>query len=434
MHAAAEGIALPRWGSRGAGMIEATMLEAWAAVAARWLHVIAGIAWIGSSFYFVALDLGLRREPRPPSGADGEAWQVHGGGFYHIEKYLVAPDRLPQRLTWFKWESYATWLSGFALLVLVYWLGAEFYLIDPAVADLPVGAAVALSAGGLAAGWLVYDGLCRSALGRRPAALMAVLFLAILAASWGYAQVFSGRAALLHLGALTATLMTGNVFLVIIPNQKRVVADLRAGRAPDPALGRIAKLRSTHNNYLTLPVVFLMLSNHLPLAFASHWNWLIAALTFPVGVLIRHFFNAMHARRPRPWWTWAAAAALFALIVWLASLPRPEPAAEAEKPLEGAAARFAAAEGFDEAVGIVLGRCAMCHAAEPNWDGIGRAPAGLVLDSPEAVARAARAIYLQAGVSRAMPPGNLSLIEPAERAQLVAWYRAGRAGSGVSAP
>jgi uncharacterized membrane protein len=416
-------------------MIDLTMLEAWAEFAVRWLHVIAGIAWIGASFYFIALDLGLRREPRPPSGADGEEWQVHGGGFYHIEKYMVAPDRLPDQLTWFKWESYATWLSGFALLVLVYWLGAELYLIDPEVRALPVSAAVALSAGSLALGWLVYDGLCRSPLGRRPAALTAVLFLVILAAAWGYAQLFSGRAALLHLGALAATLMSGNVFFVIIPNQRVVVTDLRAGRRPDPGLGSAAKLRSTHNNYLTLPVVFLMLSNHLPLAFASHWNWLIAALTFPIGALIRHFFNSMHARKRRPWWTWAAAAALFALIVWLAALPPPDagPAGEGAA-LPPAAARFVAAPGFDEAVGIVLGRCAMCHAAEPNWEGLAHPPGGVVLDSPEAIAREARAIYLQAGISRAMPPGNLGLITPAERAALVAWYRAGRAGGGLSPP
>ncbi|MFN6979531.1 MAG: urate hydroxylase PuuD, partial [Gemmobacter sp.] len=297
-------------------MFDPDILHHWIEFAVRWLHVITAIAWIGSSFYFIALDLGLRRDPRPASGADGDEWQVHGGGFYHIEKYLVAPAALPEHLTWFKWESYATWLSGLALLAVTYWWGAELFLIDLTVMDLSVGAAIALSAGSLAVGWLIYDALCRSRLGENPTALMLVLFAVLVVMAWGYAQVFSGRAALLHLGAFTATIMSANVFLVIIPNQKIVVADLRAGRRPDARFGKIAKLRSTHNNYLTLPVIFLMLSNHYPLAFASPWNWLIASLVFLMGVTIRHFFNTMHARRGMPWWTWGATAALFVGIVW----------------------------------------------------------------------------------------------------------------------
>jgi uncharacterized membrane protein len=401
-------------------MYDWAVLEAWAEFAVRWVHVITAIAWIGSSFYFIALDLGLRRDPKPPSGADGEEWQVHGGGFYHIEKYLVAPERLPDHLIWFKWEAYSTWLSGFALLVLVYYLGGELYLIDPTVLDIPVWQGVAISIASLALGWLVYDGLCKSPLGNSPTALMVLLFGVLVAMSWGYAQVFSGRAALLHLGAFTATIMSANVFLVIIPNQKIVVADLKAGRTPDAKYGKIAKLRSTHNNYLTLPVLFLMLSNHYPLAFASEWNWLIAALVFLMGVTIRHFFNTMHARKVKLWWTWAATAIIFLVIVWLSSVPLQN----REAAMTPAVQRFAEAQGFEDVHAIVQGRCSMCHAAEPYWGGILWAPKGVRLETEADVAGHARAIYLQAGVTHAMPPGNLTYIAPEERAAIVAWYRA----------
>jgi len=217
-------------------MYDAAILWDWAAFAVRWLHVITAIAWIGSSFYFIALDLGLNRDIRGP--ADGEEWQVHGGGFYHIQKYLVAPDAMPAHLTWFKWESYATWLSGFALLAVVYWVGAELYLIDPAKADFSIWQAVLVSAGSLAVGWVIYDLLCKSRLGEAPTALMVLLFVVLVVMSWGYNQLFTGRAALLHLGAFTATIMTANVFLIIMPNQRIVVADLKAGRKPDPSTAR----------------------------------------------------------------------------------------------------------------------------------------------------------------------------------------------------
>ncbi|RMH48597.1 MAG: cysteine desulfurase, partial [Alphaproteobacteria bacterium] len=301
-------------------MLDLAFLLDWLEFAVRWLHVVTAIAWIGSSFYFIALDLGLNRDI--PGPADGEEWQVHGGGFYHIRKYLVAPAELPEHLTWFKWESYATWMSGAALLALVYWAGAELFLVDPAKAGLALWQAIALSAASIAVGWVVYDGLCRSPLGARPKAMMAALFVLVVAMSWGLDQVFTGRAALLHLGAFTATIMTGNVFFVIIPNQRIVVADLKAGRTPDPRFGRIAKLRSTHNNYLTLPVVFLMLSNHYPLAFATRYAWAIAALVFLLGVTIRHWFNTRHARAGSPWWTWVASAVIFAVIVWLSAAGR----------------------------------------------------------------------------------------------------------------
>jgi uncharacterized membrane protein len=400
----------------------------WVEVAVRWLHVITAIAWIGSSFYFIALDLGLHRDRNLASGADGEEWQVHGGGFYHIQKYLVAPASMPDHLVWFKWESYATWLSGFAMLVLVYYLGAELYLVDPTVADLAVWQAVGISLASLAFGWIAYDTLCKTRFGDDNTRLMILLYVLLVVMSWGYTQVFSGRAALLHLGAFTATIMSANVFFTIMPNQRIVVADLKAGRKPDPKYGKIAKQRSTHNNYLTLPVLFLMLSNHYPLVFASQYNWLIAALVFLMGVTIRHYFNTIHARQGNPTWTWAATAILFLVIAWLSTVPRAEDAA-ARADLSGAALRYASAEGFDEVTDIVMGRCSMCHAAEPVWDGMHWPPKGVVLETPEQIATEARRIYLQSGLSHAMPPGNLSYMEPGERAAIVRWFtKAGREG------
>lgn len=400
----------------------------WLEFAIRWLHVITAIAWIGSSFYFVALDLGLRKVPHLPVGAYGEEWQVHGGGFYHIQKYLVAPEHMPEHLTWFKWESYSTWLSGAALLMVVYWAGAELYLIDAQKADLSVWQGIAISAASLTVGWIIYDLLCKSRLGNRPTSLMILLFILLVAMAWGYNQVFTGRAAMLHLGAFTATIMTANVFLIIIPNQRIVVKDLQDGRTPDARYGRIAKLRSTHNNYLTLPVVFLMLSNHYPLAFATEYNWLIAALVFLMGVTIRHYFNTRHARAGNPTWTWAVTALLFIAIMWLSSAPLWQDSVEdAEaRPLSATEERFAASEGFEDVMEIVPGRCAMCHAREPYYDGIHRAPKAILLETQGDVARAARQIYLQAGVSSAMPPANLTYMEPEERLAIIRWYRNAR--------
>ena len=407
-------------------MLELVVLEEWARLAVRWLHVTTAIAWIGSSFYFIALDLGLRRDRALASGADGEEWQVHGGGFYHIQKFLVAPASLPEHLTWFKWESYATWLSGFVMLVLVYYLGADLYLVDPSVLDLPIWAAILISLGSLSIGWLIYDALCKSPIGNNNTRLMVLLYIVLVAMAWGYTQVFSGRAALLHLGAFTATIMSANVFLIIIPNQKVVVADLRAGRAPDPKYGKVAKQRSTHNNYLTLPVLFLMLSNHYPLAFASDYNWLIASLVFLMGVTIRHYFNTHHARKGNPRWTWAATAAIFAVIVVLSLLPLYSDDDYAEEAaLSGAAQKFAASEHFEDVYYIVAGRCSMCHGQYPGWDGIVTAPRGVLLETEADIARHARQIFLQAGATHAMPPANVSYMEQAERDLIVAWYKDG---------
>ncbi|RWK43503.1 urate hydroxylase PuuD [Mesorhizobium sp.] len=400
-------------------MMDFAIFWDWLSFAVRWLHVVTSIAWIGSSFYFVALDLGLRQRPGMPVGAFGEEWQVHGGGFYHIQKYLVAPAEMPEHLTWFKWESYATWLSGFAMLCVVYYAGADLFLIDPNVLAMSVPTGILLSLATIGVGWVVYDFLCRSPLGRSDTGLMLVLYGVLVFIAWGLTNLFTGRAAFLHLGAITATIMSANVFMVIIPNQKIVVADLIAGRKPDPRYGKIAKQRSLHNNYLTLPVLFLMLSNHYPLAFATQFNWVIASLVFIIGVLIRHYFNTMHARKGNPTWTWLAAAVLFVVIIWLSTAPK---VLTGDVKASSTAQVYIASAHFPAVRDTVLGRCSMCHAQEPSYEGIYHAPKGVMLDTDAGIAEQAREIYLQAGRSHAMPPANVTHITDKERALLVAWF------------
>ena len=407
-------------------MYDAAILWDWIAFAVRWLHVITAMAWIGASFYFIALDLGLNRNIEGP--ADGEEWQVHGGGFYHVQKYMVAPAAMPAHLTWFKWESYWTWISGAALLMIVYWVGGELYLLDPNKADISLGLGILISAASLTVGWLIYDALCKSPLGEQPTLLMVLLFVMLVVMSWGYNQVFTGRAALLHLGAFTATIMTANVFFIIMPNQRIVVKDLQEGRTPDAKYGKIAKLRSTHNNYLTLPVIFLMLSNHYPLAFGTEYAWIIAALVFLMGVTIRHYFNSMHARAGKPNWTWAATVLLFLLIAWLSTAGGGDTYEEAEaRTLTAAEERFAQADGFEDAHDVVIGHCSMCHAREPVWGNMQWAPKGVVLETRADIARHAKLIYLQAGQSHAMPPPNAVSLSAENRAVLRDWYSAANA-------
>ena len=395
------------------------ILWEWLNMAVRWLHVIAGIAWIGSSFYFVHLDSSLKKRDGLPEGAGGEAWQVHGGGFYHMVKYLVAPSQMPDELTWFKWEAYATWMSGFALLVIVYYFGASLYMIDPGVLALPPWAAIVISLAGLAVGWLAYNYMCRSPLGEDDVRLAAAGFAFIVALAYLFTWVFSGRGAFMQMGALIGTIMAANVLMIIIPNQQKVVDALLAGQVPDPKYGAEAKQRSMHNNYLTLPVLFVMISNHYPLAFASRFNWLILALVLVVGAVIRHFYNTRHKGLPSPWWTWYVAAVGMLLIMWLSSM-KPvdvEAAAAPDEPVT-----FAMAEE------VVLSRCSMCHTAEPMWEGIHVPPKNVVLDSPEHIRGHADQIYLQAAYTHAMPPGNVTEITPEERKILALWVEAGAPG------
>jgi uncharacterized membrane protein len=402
-------------------MPDYAILWEWLSFAVRWTHVITAIAWIGSSFYFIALDLGLRKTPSLPPLAHGEEWQVHGGGFYHIQKYLVAPDFLPEHLTWFKWESYFTWLSGFMLLVVVYYFGADLFLIDRHVLDVPNWAGILISLGSIVIGWYIYDLLCKSPVGNSTGGLMLALFVVLTAMSFIYTLLFTGRAAMLHMGAFTATIMAANVAMIIIPNQKIVVADLKAGRVPDAKYGKVAKQRSLHNNYLTLPVIFFMLSSHYPLAFATKWNWIIASLIFLEGAIIRHWFNTRHAKKGNPHWTWGAAVVIFLVIAWLSAAGKP---GDTRQDIASASAQpFLTAAHFPAVRDVIMGRCSMCHTAEPVYEGVLEAPKGVHLDTDAAIANHAEQIAIQAGFSTAMPPGNVSEITPSERALIVTWYR-----------
>ncbi len=392
-----------------------SVLTEWLSLIIRWLHVVAAIAWIGSSFYFIHLDLSLKRRAGLPEGVQGDAWQVHGGGFYHMVKYLVAPARMPDELTWFKWEAYTTWLSGFALLVIVYYLGAELYLIDKSVLDLTAPMAAAVAFGSLLLAWLFYEALCRSPLGRHKIALALIGYVLLVGLTYAFTHVFSGRGAFTQIGALVGTIMIANVFIIVIPNQKKTVAAMLAGKEPDPTWGAEAKQRSVHNNYLTLPVVFLMIANHYPLMFATRFNWLIVAIVLAIGPVIRHFFNSRHEGKGSPWWTWAVAAAGMVAVAWLSGAG----------PRETASATRAHTLDVRAAQNAVLSRCSMCHMKDPVWPGVHGPPKGVVLDSPESISRHARLIEIQAVRSDAMPPGNITQMTPQERRTLAAWLAAG---------
>jgi uncharacterized membrane protein len=389
----------------------------WSEFLVRWLHVVAGIAWIGSSFYFIALDLSLKPGKQLPDEAHGQAWQVHGGGFYNMVKYLVAPARMPDELTWFKWEAYTTWLSGFALLTIIYYAGSGLYMIDSEILDLDPWQAIALSIGGIVASWVAYDVMCRSPLGRDDRVLALAGFVFIVALAWLYTEIFSARGAFVQIGVSIGTIMVANVAMVIIPGQKKVVAALVAGDTPDPAFGRRGKQRSLHNNYLTLPVIFVMIGGHYPAVFATDYAWVILALVLVIGAVIRHFFNTKHKGDPAPWWTWGVAAALIVAAVLLsqAGAPKYDESAYAEQGYsEGAELHLAAVE-------LVTERCSMCHAAVPQWDGMTFPPKGVVLESEADIMAHVDAIYWQVAASHAMPPGNVIWVEPEERAMLAKW-------------
>jgi uncharacterized membrane protein len=391
----------------------------WSEFMVRWLHVVAGIAWIGSSFYFIALDLSLKPGKQLPDEAHGQAWQVHGGGFYNMVKYLVAPARMPDELTWFKWEAYTTWLSGFALLTIIYYASAGLYMIDTEILDLEPWQAIGLSIGGIAAGWVAYDLMCRSQLGRDDRLLALAGFVFIVALAWLYTEIFSARGAFVQIGVSIGTIMVANVVMVIIPGQKKVVAALVAGDTPDPVFGRRGKQRSLHNNYLTLPVIFVMIGGHYPAVFATDYSWVILALVLVMGAVIRHFFNTKHKGDPAPWWTWAVAAALLvaAILLSQAGAPKYDESAYAEQGYgEGAELHLAAVE-------LVTERCAICHAAVPQWDGMGFAPKGVKLETEADILAHVDAIYWQVAASHAMPPGNVIWVEPEERAMLAKWRR-----------
>jgi uncharacterized membrane protein len=386
--------------------LEAYLLE-WLNLLLRWAHVVVGIAWIGASFYFIWLDNHL--EPAKDPKLAGELWAVHGGGFYRAEKFRLAPAELPKTLHWFKWEAYWTWITGFALLAAMYYGNAELFLIDPQVMPLSKAAAIGLSLGSLVVGLAVYEGLCRSPLARNETLLSAVLFALLALLAWGLTQVFSGRGAFIHYGAILGTIMVGNVAHVIIPGQRRMVRAMSAGREPEPRDGLMGKQRSVHNTYFTLPAVFAMISNHYAMTFGHRWGWLVLVALTLAGALVRVWFVMRHKGRA-PAWVWILGVLCVAAAALIAS-PRIE--------------RSAKAVAFSEVKQVLDIRCVSCHADKPSFQGIPEAPKGVKLDTPERIRAQALQIHQQTVLSRAMPPGNLTGLTEEERGLIDRWYRSG---------
>jgi uncharacterized membrane protein len=384
----------------------------WLDLVFRWFHVTAAIVWIGTSFYFVALDNHLEDPAEPREGVGGETWEIHGGGFYRIEKYRVAPPRLPERLHWFKWEAYWTWLSGFTLFVVLYYLQPHTYLIDPSVSDLSTWEAIALSLAGLALAWIVYDALCRT-VGQRSEAMLAVLILAlVVATAYGASRLFAPRAAYLQVGAMLGTIMAANVFFVIIPAHRELVRAKEAGREPDPAANRRGKQRSVHNNYLTLPVLFAMLAGHFPFTYGNAHGWAVLACLMVIGAWIRHYFNNRHAGRTLWWIPLTAAAGVAALAVWI-------------RPASSPAAASGPAVAFAQVRPIVARRCAFCHSVHPRSPAFTSAPAGIRFDTEAEIAAQAAQIKAVAVDAHVMPLGNATHMTDAERQLLGRWIEGG---------
>jgi len=395
------------------------LLEEWTELILRWFHVIAGIAWIGSSFYFIALDLSLKQNKNLPDKSHGEAWQVHGGGFYHLVKYLVAPSKMPSELTWFKWEAYATWVSGFALLALIYYAGAELYMIDIVKYDLEKYEAVIISLLGVVFGWVIYDFVCRLSLKTNVYVLISSIFILITVMSWAYSEIFSYRGAFMQIGTVLGTIMVANVLMIIIPGQKKVVASLLANETPNPIHGAIAKQRSLHNNYLTLPVIFIMISNHYPLIYATKYSWIIISIILIIGALIRHFFNIKHTGAKPPYWVCVPIIILGSIIFYISDLGKPK--------LNNVKNTATLIELIPEktlvsAQDIIVSKCSMCHAKEPLWENMKNAPKLVNLETPTDIINNIDNIYKQSVLSYAMPPGNISFLEENERSLINQLY------------
>jgi uncharacterized membrane protein len=389
--------------------VEAYLLD-WANLLVRWLHLITGVAWIGASFYFVMLDMSLRKPEKAGDserGVFGESWAVHGGGVYHSQKYLAGPigEPLSEHLHWSKWEAYTTWMSGIGLMAIIYWFGASTYLIDPQVKAWSVPEAIGLSIAFLVISWLVYDGLCR-VLSGHDNLLAFVVFIYILACDWLLFQVFSARAAYIHVGAIMGTMMAANVFHHIIPGQKKMVAEIRAGETPNPKYGIVGKQRSVHNTYFTLPVLFIMISNHYPMTYSHPQGWIVLALMMIAGVLIRQYFVMRHVNRQKLWMPIVAVALLLALFVWL--MPKPMDAGGGEK------------VAISEVKPVVALRCVSCHAEQPTQPGFVQPPKGVILETEEQMLQHAATIA-QTVQSRYMPIGNLTGMTDDERSLVVRW-------------
>ena len=395
------------------------LFEEWTELILRWFHVIAGIAWIGSSFYFIALDLSLKQNKNLPDKSHGEAWQVHGGGFYHLVKYLVAPSKMPSELTWFKWEAYATWVSGFALLALIYYAGAELYMIDIVKYDLEKYEAVIISLLGIVFGWVIYDLVCRLSLKTNVYVLISSIFILITVMSWAYSEIFSYRGAFMQIGTVLGTIMVANVLMIIIPGQKKVVASLLANETPNPIHGAIAKQRSLHNNYLTLPVIFIMISNHYPLIYATKYSWIIISIILIIGALIRHFFNIKHTGAKPPYWVCVPIIILGSIIFYISDLGKPK--------LNNIKNTANLIELIPEktllsAQEIIVSKCSMCHAKEPLWENMKNAPKLVNLETSIDIINNIDSIYKQSVLSYAMPPGNISFLEDNERSLINQLY------------
>jgi len=382
----------------------------WLNILGRWVHFITGIAWIGASFYFIWLDNHLE-SPQVPAdtekGVGGELWSVHGGGFYHAQKYKVAPKVIPETLHWFKWEAYTTWITGMFLLALVYWYGADVYLIDRTVADLSATYAVGIAIAILAGGWVAYDLLCRSPVGKNETVLGAILFGLVAFLAWGLCELYSGRGAYIHFGAVLGTIMVANVFFVIIPGQRRMVAAAARGEAPDPADGIRAKQRSVHNTYFTLPVLFVMTSNHYAMTFSHEYNWLVLIGISLAGALIRVYFVARHKGKASLLPVIVAALIIMAIAAAIAPKSR---------------AMTSAALSLDDIRPVIEHRCVTCHSATPTHIAFPAAPAGVMFDNDDQIRGDAERIYQQTVVTRAMPIGNLTGISEEERLMIDAWY------------
>ena len=387
-------------------------LAEWLNILVRWGHVIAGISWIGTSFYFVALDLSLRKAAAMPEGVSGEAWEVHGGGFYHVRKYLSAPAELPPHLIWFKWEAYLTWITGFALLIIQYYIAADVYLIDPSVLALTTWYAIGISVASLLGGWFIYDALCRSPIGKKTGYLAICVYALIVVAAYFFSHVFSGRGAFIHIGAFVGTMMAANVFAVIIPNQRKITATLLKGEKPDPKYGIIGKQRSLHNTYLTLPVLFMMTSNHYAIITGHPQAWALVGLIVMIGGVSRHFLlrHEVGDEMSEIAWTIPVIGLALASVIMLT---QPQTITYSGPKVSD-----------DEAFAIVQNRCASCHAANPSDDKIKAAPKGIIFSSIADIKKYAKQIEAQAVRNNTMPMANKTHMLLEERAKLGAWINA----------
>ncbi|GAA0403669.1 urate hydroxylase PuuD [Cocleimonas flava] len=387
--------------------MEAHIAE-WLNLLVRWIHFIVGVAWIGASFYFNWLENHLNRQALQEKGIDGNLWAVHGGGFYHLKKFENGPDKLPEVLHWFKWEAYMTWVSGITLMCIVYYYNAQAMMIDPSVLDISPFLSILIGIGSLVVSWVIYDQLCKSSLKENPKLLGALIFVFLGVLAFILSLILSPRASYIHVGAAIGTIMAANVFFVIIPSQKELVKALSEGRIPDPSFGANGLLRSRHNNYLTLPVLFIMISNHFPSTYGNQYNWLVLITVSAVGVLVRHYYNIRHLHKA----VWMLPTALFGFImIVMATMPAKQAAVEDANKVTTA-----------QIMPIITQRCASCHSAKPTQPGFAAPPAGLAYDKPIDVENNADKVNTQV-MQKIMPLGNLTQMTDEEREKVSLWYR-----------